>query len=327
MRSAAAVLVLVAACGPSSRTPDRATAPPPVAASPPPAPAKPAVSLPIEYLKLDNGLKVVLSRDASAPIVTVALYYGIGFRVEPKSRTGFAHLFEHMMFQGSHNLGKMEFVKLVQGMGGVLNGSTRFDFTNYYETVPSHVLETVLWAEADRLRGLAVTEENLVNQKGVVSNEVRVNVLNQPYGSFPWIDLPMAANSNWYNAHNFYGDLGDLEAATLDEVKDFFKTYYVPSNAVLTVVGDFEQAQALAWIKQYFGAIPAGKAPPQPDLAEPRQTEERRQVKPYPQADRTARTRCSTARWCRNTGTPARWRDRSTSSATSTTTAGRCCSR
>jgi zinc protease len=288
MRSAAIFLAL-AACGPSTRAPDR---PPPAApaagAGTVAEPPGPGVELPIEYHELENGLKVVLSRDPAAPIVTVAVYYGIGFRVEPKGRTGFAHLFEHMMFQGSQNLGKMEFIRLVQANGGVLNGSTRFDFTNYFETVPSHVLETAIWAEADRLRGLVVSEENLVNQKGVVSNEVRVNVLNQPYGNFPLMDIPMAANRNWYNAHNFYGDLADLEAAKLEEVQEFFKTYYVPSNAALAIVGDFDPAQALAWVKKYFADIPAGSPPPQPDLREPRQTAERRQVKQYPQADRPA---------------------------------------
>ena len=136
-------------------------------------------------MTLDNGLRVVLSRDATAPIVSVAVYYNIGFRVEPRDRTGFAHLFEHMMFQGSQNLGKMEFVKMVQANGGVLNGSTRFDFTNYFEIVPANTLETMLWAEADRMRGLAVTQDNLTNQQGVVKSEVRVNVLNRPYGGFP----------------------------------------------------------------------------------------------------------------------------------------------
>lgn len=141
-------------------------------------------SVPVEYYTLDNGLKVILSQDKTAPTAIVAVYYHIGFRIEPKDRTGFAHLFEHMMFQGSENLGKMEFIKLVQENGGVLNGSTRFDFTNYFEIVPSNKLETMLWAEADRMRGLNITQENLTNQQGVVKNEVKVNVLNQPYGGF-----------------------------------------------------------------------------------------------------------------------------------------------
>ncbi len=179
--------------------------------------------IPVEYYKLDNGLRIVLSPDTTSPTVTVAVYYNIGFRIEPKDRTGFAHLFEHMMFQGSQNLGKMEFIQLVQKNGGVLNGSTRLDFTNYYEIVPAHKLETTLWAEADRMRGLEITQENLTNQQGVVKNEIKVNVLNQPYGGFPWLDMPQYANKNWYNAHNFYGDLKDLDAANLDDVKSFFK--------------------------------------------------------------------------------------------------------
>ena len=169
------------------------------------------MAIPIRAMTLENGLRVVLSRDTTAPVVVVAVYYNIGFRVEPRDRTGFAHLFEHMMFQGSKNLGKMEFIKMVQANGGILNGSTRFDFTNYFEIVPANTLETMLWGEADRMRGLAVTQDNLTNQQGVVKSEVRVNVLNQPYGGFPWLDMPQYANKNWHNAHNFYGDLTDLE--------------------------------------------------------------------------------------------------------------------
>ena len=230
--------------------------------------------MPIEYHTLDNGLKVVLAPDATAPIATVAVYYHIGFRIEPRDRTGFAHLFEHMMFQGSGNLGKMEFIKLVQSNGGVLNGSTRFDYTNYFETVPAHTLETMLWAEADRMRGLAITQDNLTNQQGVVKNEVKVNVLNRAYGGFPWLDMPQVANKNWYNAHNFYGDLDDLDAATLEDVQSFFYTYYAPNNAVLVVVGDFDPRQTMAWIESYFEDIPSRPQPDQPDLTEPRQEEE-----------------------------------------------------
>src|SRR5438445_13793000 len=159
------------------------------ARSTPQAPAGASLGIPVQYEKLDNGLKVVLSPDRTAPTAVVALYYNIGFRIEPRDRTGFAHLFEHMMFQGSQNLGKMEFIKLVQRNGGVLNGSTRFDFTNYFQIVPSHTLETILWSEADRMSGLAITQENLTNQQGDVKNEVRVNVLNQTYGGIPWLDL------------------------------------------------------------------------------------------------------------------------------------------
>jgi zinc protease len=234
------------------------------------------LAIPIEYYKLSNGMKVVLSRDTTTPIAVVAVYYNIGFRVEPRNRTGFAHLFEHLMFQGSQNLGKLEFIKLVEKNGGLLNGSTRYDFTNYFQVIPSNVLNTILWAEADRMRGLAIDTSNLRNQQEVVKNEVRVNVLNQPYGSFPWLDLPMRANTNWYNAHNFYGDLADLDAATLEDAATFFRTYYAPNNAVLVVSGDFQAAEVRGWIEQYFGSIRSAPQPQMPDLTEPRQTKERR---------------------------------------------------
>lgn len=238
-----------------------------------------AFQVPVSYYTLDNGLKVVLSPDKTAPVATIAAYYNIGFRIEPRNRTGFAHLFEHMMFQGSQNLGKMEFIQVVQKNGGILNGSTRFDFTNYFEIVPAHKLETMLWAEADRMRGLNITQENLTNQQGVVKNEVKVNVLNQPYGGFPWLDMPQYANKNWHNAHNFYGDLKDLDAANLEDVQSFFKTYYAPNNAVLVVVGDFNPSEAMTWIKKYFEAIPKSTLPPKVDLTEPRQEKEQRFTK------------------------------------------------
>lgn len=244
--------------------------------------------VPVEYYKLDNGLKVVLSEDHTAPIATVAVYYNIGFRLEPQGRTGFAHLFEHMMFQGSTNMGKMEFIQLVQKNGGVLNGSTRFDFTNYFEIVPTHKIETMLWAEADRMGGLALTEENLINQKGVVTNEVKGAVWNAPYGGFPWLDMPQYANENWYNAHNFYGDLAEIEASKLDEVQDFFDTYYIPNNAALIVTGDFEKAEVKGWIEKYYGPIPAKNDPPDPDISEPYQTEEKKFIKDDKLANRPA---------------------------------------
>jgi zinc protease len=239
-------------------------------------------------MALDNGLRVVLSRDPTAPIVVVAVYYNIGFRLEPRDRTGFAHLFEHMMFQGSQNLGKMEFIKMVQSNGGVLNGSTRFDFTNYFEIVPANTLETMLWGEADRMRGLAVTQDNLTNQQGVVKSEVRVNVLNRPYGGFPWLDMPQHANKNWYNAHNFYGDLTDLDNATLADVQQFFKQYYVPNNAALVITGDLEYEQTERWVKKYFADIPRGPEIKRPDVSEPRQDQEIKVEKVDPLADRPA---------------------------------------
>ena len=244
------------------------------------------IEVPYEYYRLDNGLRVVLSPDASVPTATVAVYYNIGLRIEPRERTGFAHLFEHMMFQGSQNLGKMEFVRLVQSNGGVLNGSTRFDYTNYYQVVPSNTLETILWAEADRMAGLAITQENLENQQGVVKNEVKVNVLNQPYGGFPWLDLPQYANENWYNAHNFYGDLEDLDAATLADVQEFFDKYYAPANAVLVVIGDFATEPTKRWIEQYFGPIAARATPAHPNISEPRQEREKRARRVDPLAPR-----------------------------------------
>jgi zinc protease len=233
-------------------------------------------SVPVEYFKLNNGLKVVLSPDKSAPIVTVAVYYNIGFRIEPKDRTGFAHLFEHMMFQGSMNAPKGEFDKLISYNGGVNNGSTRFDFTNYFEVMPAHMLEPTLWIEADRMSGLDLTQENLVNQQGVVVNEINGALHNQPYGGFPWLDMPQYANENWYNSHNFYGDVEDVKAANLEDVKNFFKTYYAPNNACLVVVGDIDTAKTKEMITRYFSDIPSVERPQMPDLTEPLQGKEKK---------------------------------------------------
>src|SRR5882724_4634867 len=246
------------------------------------------LNVPVEFYTLPNGLKVVLSRDTTAPTVGAGVYYHVGFRREPQGRTGFAHLFEHLMFQGSGNLGKMEFIKLVESNGGILNGSTRFDFTNYFEVMPAHKLETALWAEADRMKGLAITQANLTNQQGVVKNEVKVNVLNQPYGGFPWLDMPQYANENWYNAHNFYGDLKDLDSAKLDDVNKFFKTFYAPNNASLAVVGDFEIEDAKKWIEKYFGEITSSQLPAKPDISEPKQEKEKRFTKEDKLAEKPA---------------------------------------
>lgn len=242
----------------------------------------------VAYHTLANGLRVVLSPDHTSPTAAVAVYYNVGFRIEPKGRTGFAHLFEHLMFQGSANLPKGAFDKIIEGNGGIGNGSTRFDLTNYYEVVPSHMLETILWGEADRMRGLALTPASLKNQQEVVKNEVKVNVLNQPYGGFPWLDLPMRAFSNWANAHNFYGDFTDLDAATIDEAEEFFRTYYAPSNAALVVSGDFEPSTILAWVRRDFESIPSAPRPLTPDIAEPRQERERRFTKDDSLATRPA---------------------------------------
>src|SRR5881392_1949498 len=214
------------------------------------------VNVPVEYYRLPNGLKVVISEAHTSPTVTVAVYYGVGFRIEPKGQTGFAHLFEHMMFQGSAHVKKFEHAKIVESVGGNLNVSTRLDFTDFYETLPAEAVETALWLEADRMRSLDVSEENLKNQQNVVSEEVRVNVLNQPYALFEWLDIWQNANQNWFNAHNFYGDLHDIEAAKIADVQQFFKTYYAPNNAVLAVVGDVDPAAVRPMIEKYFAGIP-----------------------------------------------------------------------
>lgn len=278
-----AVFALLAACGNSTPPSDSEATPEAsaelsatAAAAPAERPEVKPFTVEMTYHTLENGLKVILSHDDTAPVVTVAVYYNIGFRIEPRDRTGFAHLFEHMMFQGSENLGKMEFVNLVSSNGGILNGSTRFDYTNYFEIVPSHKLETILWAEADRMRGLSITDDNLINQQGVVKNEVKVNVLNQPYGGFPWLYLPQYANENWYNSHNFYGDLEDLDAASLNDVAMFFTQYYAPNNAALAIVGDFDSDEALAMVKKHFSNIPSSPEPiVLPDISEPRQEAEK----------------------------------------------------
>jgi zinc protease len=234
------------------------------------------LQVPIHSSTLKNGLRVVIAPDTAAPVVTVGVYYKIGFRLEPQGRSGFAHLFEHMMFQGSENAPKMQHIKLINSSGGVLNGSTMYDVTNYYEAVPSNALERVLWLEADRMRALKVDDENLRNQRDVVKEEVRVNVMNQPYGGFPWLDMPPVAFRNWANAHNFYGDFADLDAATLVDVQKFFRTYYVPNNAVFLLLGDIKSEEGAALVEKYFADIPKGATPPFADPAEPPQKEERR---------------------------------------------------
>ena len=234
------------------------------------------LQIPVESKTLGNGLRVVVAPDSTAPVVTVGVYYKIGFRLEPQGRSGFAHLFEHMMFQGSENAPKMQHIKLINSSGGVLNGSTMYDVTNYFEAVPSNALERVLWLEADRMRALKVDDENLRNQRDVVKEEVRVNVMNQPYGGFPWLDMPPVAFRNWANAHNFYGDFADLDAASLADVQTFFRTYYVPNNAVLLILGDVNVPEGFALAEKYFGNISAGSAPKFADPREPKQTEERR---------------------------------------------------
>ena len=249
-------------------------------------PTSASFTVPVVYKTLPNGLRVVVSENHVAPVVVVEVMYRIGFRIEPRNRTGFAHLFEHMMFQGSEHVAKFEHVRIVSENGGVLNGSTRFDHTNYFEVMPSNALELAMWLEADRMRSLKVTPENLKNQQNVVSEEVRVNVLNQPYGGFEWLGLPQKANTNWYNAHNFYGDLSDIEAATIQDVQSFFNTYYAPNNAVLVVSGDTTPDEVMALAEKHFGGIPRRDVPPPPDVSEPPQTAEKR----FSESDKLART-------------------------------------
>lgn len=265
----ALILLILASCGQQDEAPS-------------------GLQVDIDYYQLDNGLRVVLAPENSVPTITVAVYYNVGFRIEPQERTGFAHLFEHLMFEGTPNMPEGEFAKFINGSGGAYNGSTRFDFTNYYEVLPTHQLEPLLWVEADRMKEINFLDETLENQKGVVSNEVKVNVLNRPYGGFPWLDLPQVANTNWYNAHNFYGDLEDLEAATLDDVRSFFYTYYRPNNAVLVVAGDFDVDEAKGWIEKYFAAIPMGDPIPEVDISEPRQEAEKFATKEDPFAPQPA---------------------------------------
>ena len=234
------------------------------------------LNVPVVYYKLPNGLKVVISEDHIAPVVTVAVYYNVGFRLEPKGRTGFAHLFEHMMFQGSANVKKFEHAKFIEANGGSLNGHTDFDYTNYYQTLPSNRVETALWLESDRMRSLDISEENLKNQQNVVSEEVRVNVLNQPYQFFEWIELWKNAFTNWNNSHNGYGELDEINAATIEDVRNFFKTYYAPNNAVLTIVGDIDAADVKKMVEKHFGNIASQPLPARADLTEPAQTKEKR---------------------------------------------------
>lgn len=229
----------------------------------------PGTAYPVERFTLDNGLRVVLAPDRSAPVVGVAVVYDVGIRSEPQGRTGFAHLFEHLMFQGSENLEKLAHFRHVQGSGGTFNGSTHLDYTEYFETLPAGALERALFLEADRMRGPVLTEANLRNQVDVVKEEIRVNVLNRPYGGFPWLRLPPVMFDTFPNAHDGYGSFEDLESATVPEAAEFFETYYACGNAVLTLAGDFDSDQARVLVERHFGDVPARPAPPRPAFAEP----------------------------------------------------------
>src|SRR4051812_4601145 len=196
-------------------------------------------------------------------------------RNEPEGRTGFAHLFEHMMFQGSAHVPKMEHARLVQAAGGTFNGSTHQDYTNYYQALPAEALERALFLEADRMAAPAITEENLRNQIDVVKEEIRVNVLNRPYGAFPWLQLPQIAFDSFANTHDGYGSFVDLESSTVDDATDFFSHYYAPGNAVLCIGGDVDVAETERLIQRWFGPVAARPVQPIPATGEPLPTEGR----------------------------------------------------
>ena len=241
-------------------------------------PATIAWKVPVEMKQLTNGLRVVVSEDHSAPTVGICVSYGIGFRLEPEGQTGFAHLFEHMMFEGTPVAPKGTFDRVIEGGGGSNNGDTRWDFTEYIETAPVSALDPLLWLEADRMKTLDFSPANLENQRKVVEEEVRVNVLNQPYGLFFAIDLPGKAFDTYPNSHNFYGDFRDLDAAKIENVQSFFERYYTPGNAVLAVVGDVKAGDVFAEVEKYFNAVPARPSPPQAKTNEAPQTSERRSI-------------------------------------------------
>ena len=222
------------------------------------------IRIPIERYELDNGLKVVLSRDDAAPVVAVNLWYAVGSRNERVGRTGFAHLFEHMMFQGSAHVPEMGHFALIEKAGGSLNGSTWLDRTNYFETLPAHYLELGLWLESDRLGWLlpAMTQEKLDNQREVVKNERRWRIDNQPYGDWDERLQELVYPPDHPYHHSVIGSMEDLDAASLEDVEQFFRTYYAPNNAVLTLCGDFEPAEAKQLIEKYFGDLPRGPRVP-----------------------------------------------------------------
>jgi zinc protease len=250
-------------------------------------------NLPVHVKKLDNGLTVVVSEDHSSPTVGVSLVYHVGMRLEPKNRTGFAHLFEHLMFQGTPNAPKGVFDKTITGGGGRNNGTTRPDFTNYIETAPVSAIEPILWLEADRMKTLDFNEKTLKNQQDVVKEEIRVNVKNQPYGGFMWLDISQQAFQKWENNHDGYGSFADLEGASLDDVRAFHRDYYGPNNAVLAIAGDVTPAQGFALAQKYFGAIPKRPTPPSGDFSEPLNTAEKR----IEQSDALAQVPAIAAAW------------------------------
>ena len=222
---------------------------------------------PIEEFTLANGLRVVLSPDQAIPVVSVAVYYNVGSRNEKEGRTGFAHLFEHMMFQGSENVPKAAHFQYIFHAGGTMNGTTSTERTNYFETLPANHLPLAFWLESDRMRSLKVTQENLDNQRNAVQEEKRLRYDNQPYVN-AFLRMNELIFTNQANAHSTIGSMEDLDAATIDDVREFFRIYYAPNNAVLTVVGDFDNAQVRDLVNKYFSDIPAQSDPPPVDVSE-----------------------------------------------------------
>jgi predicted Zn-dependent peptidase len=232
---------------------------------------------PIELYTLGNGLRVVLSEDHSVPVVSVAVYYDVGSRNEREGRTGFAHLFEHMMFQGSENVPKAGHFQYVFNNGGTMNGTTSTERTNYFETLPSSQLPLALWLESDRMRSLKVTQENLDNQREAVKEEKRLSYDNRPYSS-AFLRLNELVYKNHRNAHSTIGSMEDLDAATVEDVQEFFRVYYAPNNAVLTICGDFDSEEASTLVEKYFASIPSQPAAPPVDVSEPEEVAARSEV-------------------------------------------------
>ncbi len=228
----------------------------------------PGLDFPIASHTLANGLRVIVSEDREAPVFGLCLLYRVGSRGEPRGRSGFAHLFEHLMFEGTPRAPKGVFDRACESSGGNNNGQTRPDVTIYVETAPAAALERFLFLEADRMAALDFSQETLDNQRDVVKEEIRVNVQNDPYGLFEYRELPKATFDKWENAHDGYGDFHDLDAATLDDVRGFFSSFYRPNNAVLVVAGDVRAAEVFAQCDSLFGGIPAAPLPPAPDLVE-----------------------------------------------------------
>jgi len=248
-------------------------------AEPPAASSRAAKSFDIDFkeFKLKNGLRVLLAEDQRAPTFSICVTYNVGSRDERPGRTGFAHLFEHMLFQGSENVGKGEHFILIQQNGGSANGTTNADRTNYFETLPANQLELAIFLEADRMRAPAITQANFDNQRATVQEERRQNYDNRAYGRSYEAALDLVYDNFPYK-HSTIGSMEDLNAATIQDAEAFFKTYYAPNNAVLSLVGNFKTDSALALIKKYFENIPAQSPPPVPDVSEPEQKGERRKV-------------------------------------------------